>query len=307
MAPLAAQTGECSETVRLVSECNNNLHRPDGEWPDGVGMTDSNSRSGLAACNVWLSMAERSLAEAHEEAVEALFGEKSTAEADDGGSGSNLYNEGDALDKRLTKRIINAMTLLYKVRGEVEKLREAELRRAAESVPLNLLRVGLRPALASLVRHAETTDMIPRPQIALFASEAFRRLDGATDEVLVLRARLHMYRLMRPMLQAVRPAYKVFCLARADEHDVQNGAGLIPLQLTFWLDVDDKMSAMLLTVDGLGSPCAEGDKMFRFLLQGIPREKFEQIGGQLHVEPQAAGAGVLRVEASFPLTERGNR
>lgn len=162
----------------------------DSRWPlaeqeelrrEVASMLHGNVQSALSACNVWLAMAEQLLAGAHAEAVETVFG---VTFGDGGGKATGVaplrsvpqslsqimvpesaprYGptrsaidsltkaESELSDARVTRRIVEAMSLLYKVRGEVERLRKAEVQRAVQTLYPTLINIGLRPALESLL------------------------------------------------------------------------------------------------------------------------------------------------------------
>lgn len=108
-----------------------NLTSPTVETTAFPKPADDSVESGLSACDVWLSMAENLLVNAHQEAVDALFNVRKFHNEKNG-----YVAQATSLDERLANRIVEAMALLYKVRGEVERLRQAEIRRSAESVSL---------------------------------------------------------------------------------------------------------------------------------------------------------------------------
>lgn len=103
-----AMTVRFGEGVELTGNTNATVGRQKEEpiYEEVAAMLHGNVQSGLSACNVWLSMAEQLLVDIDPDVA--------------------VPNEVAA------ERILKALSLLYKVRGEVERLRKKEVQRAVE-------------------------------------------------------------------------------------------------------------------------------------------------------------------------------
>lgn len=317
-----------------------------------------NVQTGLSACNVWLSMAEQLLAGAHTEAVEGMFGVVSDGEQRSptsagpaagsprpfGAAQSAPYfgvpssavasptGEAQPLDERVTQRIVGALSLLYKVRGEVERLRTAEVPLAAETLYPALIHVGLRPALESLLdamrleytasdegalpadEHDEAVTLgelhamaraisAPRastvPTVTWLVDEPFVHWDKPSRDERLLNERLEAYRFLETVLRAAQAAYKVFYLSRAGARahgDADDGQ---PPHLDVWLNVGDGCLHILVHVEGRYGPEVD-DQVVGFILQALPRQRVERAGGELSVT--AAIRGGLQIAASLPVS-----
>lgn len=255
-----------------------NLTSPTVETTAFPKPADDSVESGLSACDVWLSMAENLLVNAHQEAVDALFNVRKFHNEKNG-----YVAQATSLDERLANRIVEAMALLYKVRGEVERLRQAEIRRSAESVSLHLMRAGLRSALQKLL-YAQNEPFVSFPTVELLFTDRFAAQDEPTDDEGLLRARREVYHLLKTLLQAAGACYQVFYLSRTDEEYrfASNEQSSLPIRLNVWLDAEDNClrSVVHVSIEGEAS---HKDKIIRFLLRMLSAGQFEKNGGRLQV------------------------
>lgn len=342
--------------VDAAQSCN--VHGDDTRWPlaeqeelrkEVADMLDGNVQTGLSACNVWLTMAEQLLAGAHTEAVEAMLGVAPNSEQRSAHGERNRapsrpplvaaqsaprfraasavapsQTDVERLDERVTQRIVGALSLLYKVRGEVERLRKSGVQRAVDRLYPTLINVGLRPALQALVdamrlecrggddhpqptavqdegepgqTHAEGTAISPHrsptvPTVTWLVDEPFAQWDQPSGDEQLLKVRLEAYRLLETVLRATQAAYKVFCLTRAGTKTYR------PPHLDAWLNVGDDRLHILVHVQG-SYGAAVDEKFLGFVLQALPRQQVEQTGGKLAVT--SAIRGGLQIAASLPV------
>jgi signal transduction histidine kinase len=171
---------------------------------------------------------------------------------------------------------VAAVELLRQVREEVDQIGEREIRRAVYLLHPSVIRVGLVPAVRSLLAHFEES-----LASELRVDAAVAELDDAEDNRIPEPLRLAMYRVLE---EAVNNVYR------------HAGAGRIEVEVA----LDGQSLSLLVRDDGCGFDPAAAR---RGLGLGIVGDRVDQAGGSWSVASAPGRGTVLR--ALFPFAARG--
>lgn len=137
-----------------------------------AALLHGNVQSALAACTIWLTMAEELLA----------------ADASGQPDAPGVTASGKAVE------------LIRKARHEVERLHQTEVPRAVYMLYPLLIGVGLRPAVDGFVANVARSRNARFP-LEISASDAFVAWDRPTSDPSLIRTRLEMYRILEAVFR----------------------------------------------------------------------------------------------------------
>lgn len=233
-----------------------------------AAMLHRNVQTRLSACNVWLSMAEKILVNLEEPTPDPEL-------------------------ESVEGRIIQALALLHKVRGEVEQLRKADVQYAVQRLYPTLIGVGLRPALEGLQKTLGLDEGVPST-INWEFGDGFLRWDRPSGDEHVLFVRQEAYRLTEVILRTAQGAWR----GSGDGPATGGERSGVPLHLDIRLDVADGVLHMSLRARG-NRHWVERE-ILQFIIRALPRHRIVEAGGTLVVGSDD-GDG-LDVLATLPVT-----
>lgn len=221
-----------------------------------AALLHGNVQSALAACTVWLTMADELL----------------TSDEESGG-----------IDAAAAAK---AAPFIRKARQELERLHKTDVPRAVHMLYPLVIGVGLRPAVESLVTRlaGSQSGCVPAEQplfaVEVSAGDAFVACDRPTADPSIVHTRLEMYRMLEAMFHLL----------------VESGeAEAVSVLLHLDFDADRLVSEMRVRPEGDGADAIRLSTVLADFDRAVPVERFGRAGGTLERIAASGDVFSLRV------------